>query len=144
MSKPKRKDFRIIRYVLRAPKQVPKGLALAHNFQPAPMQGLNIGLDGFRCFYIAAEALKGEKPCPCGWAPHLTHYNPSRRRIPKWMQMRSNPQPLDTLARFKAMRPKLSRREIEHNMFAVHGIHAASKKKVAQVIKAIERRARRA
>jgi hypothetical protein len=129
------KDFQIVRYVSRVPRQVPSGLVLVHNFQPAPMQGLNIGLNGFRCFYVAADELRGEKPCPCGWAPYLTHFNPSGRTIPQWMQMRSNPQPLDTLARLKALRPKLSHDEIAHRMASIHGIFAASKTKVVQTIK---------
>jgi hypothetical protein len=113
----------ITRYVSRVPKQVPKGLALVHNFQPAPMQGYNIGLGGFRCFYVPAEEMKREKPCPCGWAPHLTHYNPSGRNIPKWMQTRSNPQPRDVLKRYKARRPKLSDAEIAHHMFSICGVY---------------------
>jgi hypothetical protein len=123
-----------IRYVSRVPRKVPEGLALVHNFMPAPMQGMSIGLNGFRCFYVAAEELKGEKPCPCGWAPHLTHYNPSGRNIPRWMQIRSNPQPLDTLARYKRMRPKRTHREIEQNMGSIHGIWASSKKAVLQAM----------
>jgi hypothetical protein len=112
----------IVRYVLRVPKkQTPKGLALVHNFQPTLRQGRTIGLDGFRCFYVPVKDVKGEKACPCGWAPHLTHYNPSGRTIPRWMQTRSNPQPLATLTRLKARRPKLSRREIEDRLDSICG-----------------------
>jgi hypothetical protein len=122
------------RYVPRVPKRIPKGVALVHNFMPTPLQAANLGLDGYRIFYVAYP-FKGDwrrlKPCECGVYPHLPeHFNFPDRKIPRWMQVRSNPQPLDTLARLKARRPRLSRGEISDWMRSIHGISSASKRVV--------------
>jgi hypothetical protein len=57
--------MRIQRYVRTVPRKVPKGLAFVHNFQPTPMQALNIGLDGFRCFYVKSSDAKRFGRCNC-------------------------------------------------------------------------------
>jgi hypothetical protein len=126
------------RYVTRIPREVPKGLALVHNFQPTPMQAMTIGLDGFRCFYVKANEAKDFKRCNCGFAAPVPHFNnPSRdRTIPRWLQVRSDPQPLDTLARLKARQPKLSRRTIRQQMFSIHGMSTASRRAVKQQLAA--------
>jgi hypothetical protein len=126
------------RYISRVPRRVPDGLALVHNFMPTPAQAANPGLDGYRIFYVPLP-FKGDwkrmKPCKCGAYPHLGDHYLSRTdmKIPRWMQVRSNPKPLDTFERLTAR--KLSRHEISSQMMSIHGIDAASKRVISKAQK---------
>jgi hypothetical protein len=123
------------RYIRRVPKRIPKGVALVHNFMPTPFQAMNPAFDGYRIFYVPYPFRgnwKRLRPCECGAYHHLPEHFNSRTdlRLSRWMQVRSDPQPLDTLACLKTRLPKLSRHEISSRMMSIHGIRTASKRLV--------------
>ena len=61
------------------PKQIPVGAILVHNPVTAIHPQQSHGWNGFRFFYMTAQAAKDKHVvrCRCGWAPHLpVHYHP--------------------------------------------------------------------
>jgi hypothetical protein len=114
-----------LKYVRRVPKKLPPGMALAHNFQPVPIQAMNPGLGGFRCFLIPKSAARAEwKVCNCGFAPHLKEHYRNKgygRTIHRKIQLRSNPQPDKIRKWLQKVQPELTERELDQKIDNIFG-----------------------
>jgi hypothetical protein len=79
----------------RRPKNVPRGMVLAHN-HILHDQNTMIGVNGFRAFYSYRKDLPHFVECPCGWRPdwgkhyawdkHVKLYDTPRKRAKRYRE----------------------------------------------------------